>query len=334
VDYIAGHDRSDKMTVLLGRKRAASRRARPSSGLLESGAILIDIDGDGKLDLLASQRGYHPTKRMILRNDGDLKFTPGDVGDGTRRERGQHHGVGDLNGDGSPDPVCIEGKTFVAYFNDGKGHFTAKPDALQGQDKLRNKPHYTNWGGAVLADLDNDGIPDLLLNGRNFFLRVPRPRGGTYAAMNEAWGIPDGAWSAVDEGLFFGDVNGTAFSISSSVRRVRRARRRRRASPERPSETALAERPRCRTRGQPAGGRLTDPDQPDGRRQDPPLAGAGRDLGSTELPQLLWRGPDRAPLRPLATARRWTSRDLPPSGKKIEKKGVKADATIVFEEDP
>lgn len=26
--------------------------------------------------------------------------------------------------------------------------------------------------------------------------------------MNEKWGIPDGAWSAVDEGLCFGDVDG------------------------------------------------------------------------------------------------------------------------------
>jgi hypothetical protein len=26
--------------------------------------------------------------------------------------------------------------------------------------------------------------------------------------MNEIWGIPDGAWSAVDEGLCFGDVDG------------------------------------------------------------------------------------------------------------------------------
>src|SRR6185295_7328163 len=162
----------------------------------------------GKLDLVVSQRGYHPTRRMILRNDGDLKFTPVTAEAGLDENAGNIHGVGDLNGDGSPDLVCIEGKSFVAYLNDGKGHFKAKPDALQGQERIRNKPHYTNWGGMVVTDLDNDGVPDLLLNGRNF-LHVFRGNGpGTFTWANDAWGIPDGAWSAVDEGLCFGDVDG------------------------------------------------------------------------------------------------------------------------------
>ena len=207
VDYMAGHDRSDKITVLLGKKGGGFEKAPSIPGLLESGAILVDLDGDGKLDLVLSQRGYAPTRRGILHNEGDLKFTDVTASAGLDENAGNIHGIGDLNGDGAPDLVCIEGKTFVAYLNDGKGHFKAKPDALQGQDKMRNKPHYTNWGGMVVTDLDNDGVPDLLLNGRNFF-QVFRGNGdGTFAWINDAWGIPDGAWSAVDEGLCFGDVD-------------------------------------------------------------------------------------------------------------------------------
>jgi hypothetical protein len=208
LDYVAGHDRSDRMTLLLGKKGGGFEKAAPIPALLESGAILVDLDGDGRLDLVLSQRGYNPTRRMILHNDGDLKFTPVTAESGLDENAGSIHGVGDLNGDGFPDLVCIEGKSFVAYLNDGKGHFKAKPDALQGQDRIRNKPHYTNWGGMVVTDLDNDGIPDLLLNGRNFLCVFRGLGDGTFAYMNDVWGIPNDAWSAVDEGLCFGDVDG------------------------------------------------------------------------------------------------------------------------------
>lgn len=208
VDYIAGHDRSDKISVLLG-KRGGGFESSPSiPGLLESGAILVDLDGDGKLDLLVSQRGYHPTRRMILRNEGNLKFTPVTAEAGLDENAGNIHGVGDLDGNGSPDLICIEGHSVVIYLNDGKGHFKAKPDAIRGQERIRNKPHYTNWGGAVVVDLDNDGIPDILMNGRNFLYVFRGLGGGVFEYANDRWGIPDDAWSAVDEGLCFGDVDG------------------------------------------------------------------------------------------------------------------------------
>ncbi len=208
VDYIAGHDRSDRITVLLGKKGGGFEKSAPIPGLQESAAILVDLDGDGKLDLLVSQRGYSATKRMVIHNDGDMTFTPMTAEAGLDENAGSIHGVGDLNGDGSPDLICIEGKEVVLYMNDGKGHFKAKPDALKGFDKVRNRPHYTNWGGAVVTDFDNDGIPDFIMNGRNFLYVFRGLGNGTYAYMNEAWKIPDGAWSAVDEGLCFGDVNG------------------------------------------------------------------------------------------------------------------------------
>jgi hypothetical protein len=208
VDYIAGHDRSDKITLLLGKKGGGFEKAPPIPGLQESGAILVDLDGDGKLDLVVSQRGYSPTKRMILHNDGNLKFTPITAEAGLDENAGNIHGVGDLNGDGFPDLVCIEGHEIVLYMNDGKGHFKARPNAIKGLERAKNKPHYTNWGAAIVTDFDNDGIPDLIIDGRNFLYVLRGLGGGDFAYMNDVWGIPDGAWSAVDEGICFGDVNG------------------------------------------------------------------------------------------------------------------------------
>jgi hypothetical protein len=208
VDYLAGHDRSDQITVLRGKKGGGFEKSAPIAGLQESGAILVDLDGDGKLDLLVSQRGYSPTRRMILRNEGNLKFTPVTREAGLDENGGSIHGVGDLNGDGFPDLICLEGHEVVIYLNDGKGHFKAKPDALRGLERIKNKPHATNWGGAVVVDLDNDGIPDLLINGRNFLYVFRGLGGGVFEYANDLWGIPDGAWSAVDEGLCFGDVDG------------------------------------------------------------------------------------------------------------------------------
>ncbi len=206
VDYLAGHDRSDKITVLLGRKGGTFEKGPAITGLLESGAIPVDLDGDGKLDLLVSQRGYHPAKRMILRNEGGLKFTPWESG--LDENAGSIHGVGDLNGDGSLDLIAVEGSKVVLHISDGKGRFAANAEAIQGLERAKNKPHYANWGGAVVTDVDNDGVPDILIGGRNFLYVLQGLGGGAFAYANDTWGIPNGAWSAVDEGLCFGDVNG------------------------------------------------------------------------------------------------------------------------------
>src|SRR5207244_2522202 len=58
------------------------------------------------------------------------------------------------------------------------------------------------------TDLDNDGIPDILINGRHFFWVLRGNGDGTFTYANDTWGLPDGATSAVDEGLCFGDVDG------------------------------------------------------------------------------------------------------------------------------
>jgi hypothetical protein len=126
-------------------------------------------------------------------------------------EHGSVHGVGDVNQDGHPDLICVEGQQIVIYLNDGKGRFTRQADAVRGLERATNGPHEgwaDRWGGAVVVDLDNDGIPDILINGR-FFLYVLRGiGGGRFEYVNDRWGLPDFAYCDVDDGLCFGDVNG------------------------------------------------------------------------------------------------------------------------------
>jgi hypothetical protein len=125
-------------------------------------------------------------------------------------ERGSVHGVGDVNQDGYPDLICIEDQKIVIYLNDGKGHFTRKADAVRGLERAKHEPHEVwgeRWGGAVVVDFDNDGIPDIIINGR-LFLYVLRGTGdGHFEYYNDRWGLPDLAYCDVDDGLCFGDVN-------------------------------------------------------------------------------------------------------------------------------
>jgi RNA polymerase sigma factor (sigma-70 family) len=187
---------------------------RPSAvirtGLRCAGAIPIDLDGDGQLELIARQTDFDaPARRKIFRRIGPLEWA-----DVTRQsglsEAGGVHGVGDLNQDGHPDLVCMEGRQVVLYFNDGKGRFTRKPDAVRGLERAE-APHEEwgdRWGGAVVVDFDNDGIPDIILHGRCFLYVLRGTGGGNFEYVNDRWGLPDQAYCDVDDGLCFGDVNG------------------------------------------------------------------------------------------------------------------------------
>jgi RNA polymerase sigma factor (sigma-70 family) len=180
------------------------------AGLRCAGAIPVDLDGDGRLELIARQTEFNvPARRKIFRSHDGMKWT-----DVTREaglsDVGSVHGVGDVNQDGHPDLICVEGQQIVIYVNDGKGRFVPKPEAVRTLERASRPPHPdygAKWGGAVVLDLDNDGIPDILINGR-FFLYVLRGAGdGTFDYVNDRWGIPDVAYCDVDDGLCFGDVN-------------------------------------------------------------------------------------------------------------------------------
>jgi VCBS repeat protein len=114
--------------------------------------LLIDVNGDGHLDLVATARLAKPALHMWA-GDGKGSFTPlkptwTDIGYAALA-------TGDINGDGFPDIVAASHFGSVqTLLADGKGGFTEK--TFHGND---------GYVAAQLADLNGDGHLDLILVG-------------------------------------------------------------------------------------------------------------------------------------------------------------------------
>lgn len=227
VDYMYTGDEGrwrefNNLNVSLGNGNCKWQDGPKIQVLKQSGAIPVDLNGDGYLDLISSQRGYSTAKRWILLNDpAGAAATPGTGGADSRlkftraadcglAEEGAVLGCGDVDQDGDLDLICIdlEGEGTdkrprqVLYLNDGKAHFTRQ--ALPPLPA----PRYATWGGAIVTDFDDDGVADIVMNGRNFLLFLRGLGEGRFEKANAAWGLPESIGSAVDEGLCFGDIDG------------------------------------------------------------------------------------------------------------------------------
>lgn len=170
----------------------------------------VDIDGDGFIDLLTEWGHYASTDghSRVFRNDGKMKFADATkdcgLGDG---EGIAIKGVGDVNRDGFPDLLVLEKRVPAVYLNDGKGKFTKLADAFAGM-KDATRPAYASWGVAVVTDFDNDGVPDVLWNGKHFLWVLRGTGGGKFEYVSKSWGIKDVSVSSVDDGHCFGDIDG------------------------------------------------------------------------------------------------------------------------------
>jgi hypothetical protein len=170
-----------------------------------------DFDGDGKTDLLVLVGGNYdgtPGKTLLWHNNGNMTFTDVTAGRGIPSDGTIAKGVGDFNQDGALDFVAVENKSMppVIYLNDGHGAFAKLAGAVGGV--APGSLDYTSWGTAVTTDFDNDGIPDIIMDGK-YYLKVLRGTGGgRFTYMNTAWGVTDTAASSVDDGLTFGDIDG------------------------------------------------------------------------------------------------------------------------------
>jgi hypothetical protein len=173
---------------------------------------LVDLDGDGDLDAL-SARGNYPNsppemvETRVFRNDGHMGFTDVTAQVGLALPGLYIHGWGDVDQDGDVDLIGLEnGGAFpeVVYLNDGKGVFVKKPGAVTGS---KGKAAGINPGIATVTDLDNDGIADILIGGVAFFHVLRGTGGGSFVAMNAAWGITSDG-QLPDSAFGFGDIDG------------------------------------------------------------------------------------------------------------------------------
>jgi ankyrin repeat protein/tetratricopeptide (TPR) repeat protein len=131
---------------------------------------LADLDGDGDTDVIVTNGhfrvGAHASKVLI--NDGSGVLS--DSGQRLPAVQNAGVGVGDLNGDGSPDVVVTDmEKPNRVWINDGKGTLVDSGLEISFGEMFRH---------VALGDLDNDGDLDL------FFANFNVPgRGGP----NEIW---------------------------------------------------------------------------------------------------------------------------------------------------
>jgi hypothetical protein len=184
----------------------------PGTTFNENASLLpADFDDDGDVDLLVVQGGgYDGTlgKTSFWRNNGNLTFTDTTTADGIPANGTISKGIGDYDHDGDTDFIAIENKSMppAIYLNNGEGMFAKKPGAISGV--AAGTMDYSFWGTAISTDFDNDGVVDIIMNGK-YYLKVLRGTGGgNVAYMNTTWGIRDTAASAVDDGLCFGDFDG------------------------------------------------------------------------------------------------------------------------------
>ncbi len=175
----------------------------------ETLCLPIDLNGDGAIDFLVEWGHFGNSKgtSRIYRNDGQMNFQDVTRESGLSGKDLAIKGVADVNHDGFPDLIVLEDLKPEIYLNDGKGRFTRLPGAITGLGAA-SLPRAASWGLAVMTDFDNDGVPDLLWNGKEFLWVLRGTGGGHFQYVNAQWGIKDLSVASVDDGLCFGDING------------------------------------------------------------------------------------------------------------------------------
>ncbi|MDE0104373.1 MAG: CRTAC1 family protein [Bryobacterales bacterium] len=124
-------------------------------------AVAADLDGDGWVDLYVACDG---TPSLLFRNLGDGTFREEGLERGVAlsedaiEQAGMGVGIGDYDLDGDLDlfKTHFSDDTNVLYRNDGGGVF----DDRTVEAGLGVETRFVGWGAAI-ADLDNDGWPDL-----------------------------------------------------------------------------------------------------------------------------------------------------------------------------
>ncbi len=166
-----------------------------------AGFCMLDVDGDGKFDIVSLADGESAVK--VFRNIGDGKFKeePSSKYGLGLKGTGVSCAVGDYDSDGKSDIAIALSDRVVLFHNDGGGKFT-DATAKAGITSL-NQPAGMTW-----VDYDHDGDVDLLITGGGVPLTGVGPTlynvlwrnngNGTFANWTKEVGLAgDGATTSV-----------------------------------------------------------------------------------------------------------------------------------------
>ena len=137
-------------------------------------AVAADFDGDGWQDIFVA---CDSSPSLFFRNNGDGTFSEEAlergcaVSEDGAEQAGMGVAVGDYDLDGSLDlfKTHFFDDTHVLYRNDGSGYF----DDVTLRSGIGVETRYVGWG-AGLADLDNNGLPDIFFVTGSVYPQVAR----------------------------------------------------------------------------------------------------------------------------------------------------------------
>jgi hypothetical protein len=167
-DGFVGHG----ITVLLGRGDGSfSVKQSVASGSAVQALRAADLNGDGRLDLVAADKGGGKVWVCLGRGDGTFSS-------GVSSAAGTYPNdlaIADFNGDGRPDAVTANSGSDDATLLLGRGDGAFEPGGVLAAG---HEPQ-----GVVAADFNGDGFPDFAVSSRNageqgsaiVFLQTPRP---------------------------------------------------------------------------------------------------------------------------------------------------------------
>ena len=153
--------------------------------------VAADFDNDGWPDIYVA---CDSTPSLMFRNNHDGTFTEQGIESGVALsddgmvQAGMGLGIGDFGLTGSLDIVKthFSGDTPAVYLNDGKGNF--RDGTLR--SGLAVETRFIDWGIGV-ADLDNDGNPDLFV-----------VTGGIYPELRDDYNTPRLVFRNLGNGRF------------------------------------------------------------------------------------------------------------------------------------
>ncbi|MBA3937167.1 MAG: VCBS repeat-containing protein [Planctomycetes bacterium] len=161
-----------------------------------AGVALYDLDGDGRLDALATS----PAGCALFLQRSGLRFDDATAASGLAGVAGRSIGIADVDGDGRAD-LLIDGR-IMRQGEDGRFALTTwlPPAADRGVVM------------SVFADFDHDGCPDVLVAQSGSGLhawRHPGKGGGAYLEVTQDLGLARAETGAGKCGLFsFGNLRG------------------------------------------------------------------------------------------------------------------------------